>query len=172
MKLVAQLDVRLNSSIGRVEERLRLYRLARILSFSGDGYLYALMGCVAVAGAGPLGVAFTRTAVLAFLVEVPLYFVLKRTFRRRRPYLIVPGYPRIHEPSDEFSFPSGHTAAAFLVAYLVYVFFPSLALPMYLWAVAIGLSRVVLRVHFVSDIFAGALLGTGLAMGAVWLGWG
>jgi undecaprenyl-diphosphatase len=66
-------------------------------------------------------------------------------------------------PADRFSFPSGHATAAFLFAGLAAVSFPVLAPFAYVWASLIALSRVVLGVHFPSDILAGALLGSAIA---------
>ena len=55
------------------------------------------------------------------------------------------------------------------MAYLVDHFFPGYTLLMYIWATLIGFSRVLLRVHYVSDIVAGMLLGTGIGMVTLWL---
>ena len=74
------------------------------------------------------------------------------------------------QPSDKFSFPSGHTAAAFVMASLLTAFYPPVALVAYPLALAIGASRVTLGVHYPSDIVAGAVLGSGCAFIALmWL---
>lgn len=163
MKFLADLDARLYATFGRLEERLGLYRIARVLSFSGDGYAYVIIAALAMAFAPSAGQALMIVGCLAFAIELPLYFVLKKVFKRRRPYEVVQSFAQIHRPSDEFSFPSGHTTAGFMVAYLVSHFFAWAFIPVYIWATLIGMSRVILRVHFVSDIIAGVLLGTALA---------
>jgi undecaprenyl-diphosphatase len=66
-------------------------------------------------------------------------------------------------PSDKFSLPSGHTAAAWLMASIVAHYYPPFALLAYSWAALIGLSRVLLGVHYPSDVFAGTLLGITIA---------
>ena len=163
LKYLADLDARIYATFGRMQERLGLYKSARILSFSGDGYLYVLIAAIALATSQVAGQALLVTGCLAFAIELPLYFVLKKFFKRRRPYDVVLSLAQIHRPSDEFSFPSGHTTAGFMMAYLVSHFFAWALIPMYIWATLIGLSRVMLRVHFVSDVIAGVLLGTALA---------
>ena len=104
------------------------------------------------------------TALVCFAIELPLYWVLKRSFKRRRPFKVVQALAPLLQPSDEFSFPSGHTTAAFMVACLLSVFFPAVSAAAYVWASLIGMSRVMLRVHFISDVMAGVLLGTSIAL--------
>jgi undecaprenyl-diphosphatase len=164
MRLLAEIDARLYLWVGFLMQRYRLYRLARAVSFTGDGYAYLLLAALLLLLSPEFGLAVTLAACLAFAFELPTYVVLKKTFRRRRPYVVVEKYERIHIPSDEFSFPSGHTAGGFVMAAIVSNFFPAATLPMYAWATGIGLSRVLLRVHFVSDIIAGSLLGTAFAL--------
>ena len=91
---------------------------------------------------------------------------LKRRFRRARPCDAAP-HPHFHvRPPDAFSFPSGHTMNAFAIATALALFFPFLAPALALLAVAIGASRVVLGLHFPSDVWAGAALGTLIGAGA------
>ena len=74
---------------------------------------------------------------------------------------------RLITPSDKFSFPSGHTAAAFVFANIVVAFFPSLSIPLYLFATLVGLSRVMLGVHYPGDILAGMVLGLACSWAAL-----
>lgn len=107
---------------------------------------------------------FTQLLLAAFLIELPLYLLLKNLIRRSRPADAVESLSAFIRPSDRFSFPSGHTAAAFVFAVAVSAFFSAWAPLVFALAVAIGLSRVLLGVHFPSDILAGAILGVGSAL--------
>lgn len=164
MRLLAEIDARLYVLMGLTEQRLHLYKIARAVSFTGDGYAYLLLAALLLIVSREIGLAITLCGFLGFAFELPAYSVLKKTFKRRRPYLVVERFEQIHDPSDEFSFPSGHTAGGFLMACVVSHFIPAGTIPMYIWASSIGISRVFLRVHFVSDVIAGAFVGTGFAM--------
>jgi undecaprenyl-diphosphatase len=72
---------------------------------------------------------------------------------------VVSGVHQRVSPSDQFSFPSGHTAAAFVIATLISHFFPALLVPVYFWAFLMGVSRIYLGVHYPTDILAGLVIG-------------
>ena len=169
LKRIADIDAKLYIGFGRLQERLGLYRATRILSFTGDGYCYLGIALMAWLLVPETGQKLLLTGLVAGALELPIYWILKKLFKRKRPYVVHTALERIHIPSDEFSFPSGHATAGFLMAYLVSHFFPELTLAMYLWVLFIALSRVLLRVHFVSDILAGMLLGTGISMATLWI---
>jgi len=108
------------------------------------------------------GRTFFMLAALAFAIERIAYYVLKKNLKRRRPPAAIPGFKSLITPSDEFSFPSGHTSGAFLFTTLCVLWFGTVALPLYIWASLVGFSRVLLGVHFPGDILAGATIGTGV----------
>ncbi|TKB44709.1 phosphatase PAP2 family protein [Thalassotalea mangrovi] len=137
--------------------------LVRNLSRTGDGYLQLLLPCSYWLLAGSQATDFFILTLQAFIIERSLYVLLKNTLRRRRPPQVVPDFSAIIQASDKFSFPSGHTMAAFTLAGLFIFHLGAVAAPLYLWAGAVGLSRVILGVHFPSDIVAGATIGTGIA---------
>ena len=144
--------------------RRSLARLARWVSRTGDGPPYAVLGLLCLWSADPDLQAFGWHLLMAFAIEVPLYVMLKHACRRQRPAMVLPGVEAYVQPADRFSLPSGHTAAAFLVATLVmlHVGWPgALLLP---WAMAVGASRVILGVHYPGDIVAGATVGSLVAL--------
>lgn len=132
--------------------------LSRQISRCGDGPLYLVLGLLLALMEPLTGELFLYSGLLAFAIEVPLYLLLKNTIRRDRPCHRFSCNAAI-EPSDRFSFPSGHAAAAFVFATLVSHFYPAMAPLSYGMAGLIGLSRVMLGVHYPCDIAAGALLG-------------
>ncbi len=147
-----------------VTKRFPYRKSVRWVSRTGDGHLYILVS-LALALLDPQhGMAFLAAGAVAYALDISLYLVLKNAIKRDRPAMRIDFYEAWITPSDKFSFPSGHTAAAFLFAALIASFYPAFALPCYLWASMIGASRVLLGVHYPSDIAAGALLGSGAAL--------
>ena len=117
--------------------------------------LFGLAGLVLVPGAAP----FVLAGLLAFGLELSLYYLLKKGIRRPRPFKTLEGVRYLIVPPDEFSFPSGHTAAAFLMASILIAACPLLFLPAAAWALLVGFSRVYLGVHYPTDVLAGMVLG-------------
>lgn len=140
------------------KHRDQLAEISRWISKTGDGPWYAAIGLLFAAFGGELGWQFFLTGLLAYGLDVPLYVMLKKSFKRQRPFVRLGSSPYLI-PSDEFSFPSGHTAAATVWASLITVFFPVLAPFAWIWALAVGSSRVLLGVHYPGDILAGMVLG-------------
>ncbi|MGS0682739.1 phosphatase PAP2 family protein [Shewanella sp. 125m-7] len=135
-----------------------LQKCARLLSASGNGPVYLYLA-VAFLIMDNRGEQLFNTMVAAYLLELPLYFALKNMIRRPRPCHALADGVASFEPADKFSLPSGHTAAAFVMATSIYLVYPSLFYITIFWALAIGLARVVLGVHYPLDILAGAMLG-------------
>ncbi len=135
-------------------------RAARLLTRLGDGRSWGVIGValLATARAAPVHVAL-RLAAGSSLGAAAAQ-LLKRTLNRARPTSAITGFEALAENPDAFSFPSGHTAAAFGVA-VALAGEPLHAGPVALTlATGIGLSRVYLGAHYPLDVAAGALVGT------------
>jgi undecaprenyl-diphosphatase len=139
-----------------------LTSLAKRVSRSGDGPIYLGLG-VSLLVFHPQGAGFFNQLLWGFAIELPLYLGLKHSLRRPRPCHALLELKFSFEPADKFSLPSGHTAAAFMVASFIAVTFPFLNPWVFIWASAIGWSRIALGVHYPLDIIAGMALGLGSA---------
>lgn len=140
-----------------------LTNIAKLISKTGDGYLQVLLPLTVLTAEAKIGVQIFKFAVIAFIIERSGYWLLKNTLKRKRPPSAIPSFSSVITASDEFSFPSGHTSGAFLLATLFYLFIPAVGISLFLWSILVGLSRLVLGVHFPADILAGAIFGSSIA---------
>jgi undecaprenyl-diphosphatase len=132
----------------------------------GDGWLWYSLGLVLLLFGGDLRFPAIGSGALAAGAGIAVFLRLKRIFRRRRPCAIEPHCWATLLPPDQFSFPSGHTITAFAVALSLAHFYPDLAIGLLFCAISVAASRVLLGMHFLSDVVAGAAIGTVLALSA------
>lgn len=144
-----------------------LTRSSRLISSSADGYLYVAIGILLLASGTAANRELFIALAIAFGTERAIYWVMKNSFKRNRPPEALPGFQSFIVPSDKFSFPSGHTSGAFLMATVFAGLYPALSVPLYLWGVMIASSRVLLGVHFPTDTLIGALLGHSIGLVAI-----
>jgi undecaprenyl-diphosphatase len=156
-------------AMNRWGARRALTRLFRAVSRLGDGmFWYALMALLALLG-GANGLRAALHMGMVGLIAATMYRLLKHWTRRPRPFRAHADITAYIAPLDEFSFPSGHTlhAVSFTIVALAYV--PQLAPLLLPFTVLVALSRVVLGLHYPSDVLAALLIGCGLGGGSLWL---
>jgi undecaprenyl-diphosphatase len=136
---------------------VRLWMIAA--TRGGDGWFWYSLALVVVLFGDADRFRAVGSAGLAAGTGVALFIFLKRIAARRRPCQLEPHCWATLLPPDQFSFPSGHTITAFSVAVAVGHFYPSLSPALLFIAVSVGISRIVLGMHFLSDVLAGAALG-------------
>jgi undecaprenyl-diphosphatase len=106
---------------------------------------------------------------LAGLSGTLLYKWLKGKTLRPRPYEVHQDIWLTGTPLDKFSFPSGHTLHAVVFSLVAIGYYPALAIIVVPFAVIVGLSRVVLGLHYPSDVIAGAVIGATIARASFFL---
>lgn len=139
---------------------VRLYLMGA--TRGGDGWLWYAMGLAILALGGKTRFQALGAAGLSSVLSIILFLWLKRLTGRRRPCQIEPHCWATLLPPDQFSFPSGHTMTAFAVAIPMILFYPTLTIGLLFCALSIAASRILLGMHFLSDVVAGALIGTAL----------
>jgi len=154
----------------------RWVRLWMILATRmGDGWLWYGLAIMLLIDGGPQKFSAIGAAGAAAVIGIFVFKALKRLSQRPRPCQFEPHCWSKVLPPDRFSFPSGHTMTAFSIALVVSYFYPSLEAPLFFLALSIAVSRIVLGMHFLSDVLAGMVLGVALGCASITtfasLGW-
>jgi undecaprenyl-diphosphatase len=131
----------------------------RIISRLGDGsFWYGLMLALPLAFGGA-ALAPTLHMLAVGVACTALYKWLKRKTLRPRPYQVNTDIVCMAAPLDQFSFPSGHTLHAVAFSTVALAYYPWLWALLLPFALLTALSRMVLGLHYPSDVLAGALIG-------------
>jgi undecaprenyl-diphosphatase len=141
---------------------IRLWAIAA--TRAGDGWLWYLAGLAVLLFGGDSRFTAVAAAGSAAVVGTGLFIAVKKVSGRKRPCEYEPHCWARLLPPDQFSFPSGHTITAFAVAICLSAFYPALLPALLFCAVSVATSRILLGMHFLSDVVVGALIGTGLAL--------
>lgn len=151
-----ELDARLTQRLRIAERPGALRTLAAILAHSGDSWFW-LAG---IALLWWLGTGYWHRELLIMAVSIvaaaSVVFLVKQVVRRRRPE---GEWGKFYRSTDPHSFPSGHAVRAMLLAVIMLGMSPGVGAVLLAWAPLVGLARVAMGVHYLSDVLAGLLLG-------------
>ena len=128
----------------------------------GDGLVWYLLMALLIAFGGARGALAALHMAGLGLASLGLYKLIKALSKRPRPLMRRAGLHLSVAPLDEFSFPSGHTLHAVGFSLVACSYFPLLAFALVPLSLCIAISRVVLGLHYPSDVAAAVLMGTGL----------
>ena len=127
-------------------------------NIAGPGFLVALSVFMLVFGKRWIGSAALEM-VVALVISTGAAQILKRLISRSRPYWVSKNLNTYGIDLRDYSFPSGHTTAAFTVATTFSLYFPKLAPLFVVMALLVAVSRTYLAVHYPTDVLAGMLIG-------------
>ena len=164
-----RLEQRWCLSLNRWSGRPAVRHFFAAISRLGDGvFWYTLMVLLPVVFATP-GLLAAGHMALTGLVGLAVYKTLKSRLVRERPFIANGRIVCQTPPLDRYSFPSGHTLQAVLFSTVAIAWFPVLALLLVPFAMLVAMSRVILGLHYPSDVVVGAALGLTLALIALGL---
>jgi undecaprenyl-diphosphatase len=137
--------------------------LFRVVSRLGDGIFWYLLLLLVPVFYGEAGLVPAAQMGTMALVGIVVYKLLKHRLVRERPYITFDGILAGTPPLDRYSFPSGHTLHAVCFTAIAVQHFPELGWVLVPFAALVAASRVVLGLHYPTDVLAGAALGASLA---------
>lgn len=148
--------------------RKTIDRIMVAASRLGDPWAYGVIGLGIVVFDFTVSKILLPVSLASFAIELSAQTLVKHKAKRIRPFKALPEdiWMRI-KPPDEWSFPSGHAAAAFVMATVLRHFYPQFSIPFYLGASTIGVSRVYNGVHYPSDVLFGCVLGIASAQAGI-----
>ena len=159
------LCLRLNALSRNSAVRTFFYSVSRL----GDYPAYLISGIACAAMLEEAGLAFIVQCLVTAAVGILLYKILKNWLVRERPYVTHAGISCAAAPLDQYSFPSGHTMHAVSFAILFSAHVPEMIWLMAPFAGLVAMSRMILGLHYPTDVLVGAALGAGLASGSLWV---
>jgi undecaprenyl-diphosphatase len=148
----------------RISRRLRIAEqpgikrtIAAILAHSGDSWFWFIaLGLLWWYGT-PYWKERAQILLISAFVTATLVTILKFTIRRRRPE---GEWGKMYRVTDPHSFPSGHAARAILIGIVCTGIGPVwLGVILLVWGSLVGLARVTMGVHYLSDVVGGWLVG-------------
>lgn len=160
----------------RLMRKVHRWRAPRFIRFwmllmtrLGDGLLWYALALIVLLCGGPLRFRVVLIGGASALIAVVLFRQMKNLSRRARPCQIEPHCWAVILPPDQFSFPSGHTMTSFAMAVSVGHFYPECQGCLLLLAANIAASRIILGMHFLTDVTAGMFLGIAIGLASVWI---
>jgi undecaprenyl-diphosphatase len=133
---------------------------------AGDGWLWGATGLALLLSADPLRFRAVESAGCAVAAGIAIFHKVKRIVRRVRPQDVEPHCWAHLATRDRFSFPSGHSTTAFAVAFSLGSFYPETMPLLLVMASNVAISRIVVGMHFLSDVIVGSAVGALLGYAA------
>jgi undecaprenyl-diphosphatase len=155
-------DLNLTRRVRRLSDQRIALAFFAAVSRLGDGLVWYLLMLGLLLFGGATGQRACLQMALLGLTSLVVYKGLKRLSRRPRPMAVELALATSVAPIDEFSFPSGHTLHAVGFALVVTHHYPDAGAVLWPFCASVAMSRVVLGLHYPSDVLAAIGLGWAL----------
>ena len=154
-KIELNISVRLNRLAKNYKS---IFYLFRIITFTAEWWMYLFYATVLLIINYKNAVPPIQMGLIAYSIHYPIYYIIKNTLKRKRPFESYDYIKYFIKPPDKYSLPSGHASASTITTLIILYFFPNLYL-IIAWPALVSISRIVLGLHYISDTMIGFLLG-------------
>tara|TARA_Y100001960_G_C14583731_1_gene782093 strand:- start:127 stop:633 length:507 start_codon:yes stop_codon:yes gene_type:complete len=135
-----------------------IFYIFRSITYTGEWWMYVVYGIIITIIDYHKGYEALQMGLIAYGMHYPIYFLIKNMSKRNRPFEKYENINALVKPPDKYSLPSGHSSASTISALIIISVFGSMEL-LIIWPITVGLSRVVLGMHYPSDSIIGVILG-------------
>ena len=139
--------------------RAWVVRFFTTVSTAGDGWIWTAIVAVLPWWGGPTGGSVSARMIGVFVVNLILYKIIKGWIARPRPYRACRDFRQCARSLDEFSFPSGHTLHSVAFSFILTAYYPAAAIVVWPFTLLLAASRIILGLHYPSDVIVGGVIG-------------
>jgi len=168
IRLIAAGDRRLMLRVNRWLAPRWIQRWMVYASRAGNGWLWIALGGIILLLGGERRFKALEAGAFSAGAGMAIFLALKHAIGRERPCAMETHCWASLLPPDRFSFPSGHTITAFAVAVPLGLCYPSLLAGLLFCALSVAASRILLGLHYLSDVLAGIAIGASIGLAAFW----
>lgn len=162
LELISHWDRLLCLRFNRMSRRAWIRRLFGGVSRLGDGTFWYVLWLALLLRFGADAVQAVLHMILVGIVCGAIYKLLKAHTLRLRPYQTHSDITLFATPLDQFSFPSGHTLHAVAFSMVAVSYYPQLAWLLVPFTLLVAASRIILGLHYPSDVLVGAAIGAAI----------
>ncbi|MCB2178660.1 phosphatase PAP2 family protein [bacterium] len=166
LQKILELDYKISQKVRVAERPGALRQVALIFGHSGDSWFWGAGLLLVILFGGPVYHHWALVSLIAVVVGAATVLVIKFSIRRARPE---GDMGQIYRKTDPHSFPSGHAVRSLMLGVIALGIAPPwLGILLIIWGPLVGIARVAIGVHYVSDVLAGWVLGLLFGLAAVW----
>jgi undecaprenyl-diphosphatase len=163
MRWMTDRDLAVCGALNRISRPPKVKKFFAVVSWLGDGKAWYVLILALPILYGENGVMTSLTMIKVGCVNLLLYKIIKIATGRARPCAVSADITLGAAPLDQYSFPSGHTMHAVAFSMIITAHHPELAGGLMVFSSLVAFSRVILGLHYPTDVIAGAVIGASVA---------